>query len=86
MLKTAGTGYTLKFIGKMSAANNEKLFAFSYSSTFTVFVGPPFQLIFLNFSFAGNSFGGSVFAPNPSVAVADRGGNVVPIPVRIRIT
>ena len=81
MLKTAGTGYTVKFIGQMSAAYNQKLFAFTYSDPFSVSVGPPFQLVFLNNSFAGNAFGGSVFNPNPVVAVADKGGNTVAIPV-----
>lgn len=65
----------------MSAAYNEKLFAFAYSDAFSVSVGPPFQLIFLNHSFAGNAFGGSAFNPNPAVAIADRGANVVPLPV-----
>jgi hypothetical protein len=81
MLKTAGTGYTLKYIGQMSAAYDQKLFAFTYSDPFSVSIGSPFQLVFLNNSFAGNAFGGSVFNPNPVVTVADRGGNTVVIPV-----
>jgi len=65
----------------MSTVFKEKLFAFAYSDSFSVMVGPPFQLIFLNHSFAGNAFGGSAFNPNPAIAIADRGSNVVVIPV-----
>ena len=71
-LKTAGSGYTLKFIGRHSSG---ELFAQTYSDAFTVTTGSAYKLDFDQY--VGTAFGGEVFAPNPIVALTDRGGNIL---------
>jgi hypothetical protein len=73
ILPTAGTGYTLKFIGRKSQSLNEELFAMTYTDPFEVTVGDVYKLYFYNFT--GNAFGGTAFASNPIVTTTDRGGN-----------
>lgn len=71
-LKTAGKGYSLRFFGKTQLGVD---FASVTSSSFDVVVGAPFKLHFK--SHLGNAFGGTPFAENPSVAIVDRGENIV---------
>lgn len=72
VLKTAGNGYTLKFIGRLANGDD---FAQVFSDELSVAVGDPYRLAFQNY--IGTAFGGSPFAANPIVGVVDRGGNVV---------
>lgn len=71
-LKRAGSGYTLRFIGRTVGGKD---FAAVSSDAFTVKVGSPYKLQFYNYT--GNAFGGEKFSNNPTVGVVDRGGNVV---------
>lgn len=71
-LKTAGAGYTLRFIGLTSSGSP---FAYVDSNAFTVTIGDPYQLQFSQHH--GPAWGGTVLALQPAVAVADRGNNVV---------
>lgn len=71
-LKTAGSGYTLKFTGRLSSGDD---FAQVFSDELSVAVGDPYKLAFQNY--IGTAFGGSPFAANPVVGVVDRGDNVV---------
>lgn len=71
VLRTAGS-YTLKFTGRHS---NGDLFAQTFSDTFSVSTGPVFKLDF--YQFVGSAFGGLPFAPNPVIALTDKGGNVI---------
>jgi len=50
-------------------------FAAVTTSTFEVVTGPLFKLSFV--TYLGLALGGTSFSPNPSVSVADRGGNKI---------
>ena len=71
-IKTAGSGYTLKVTAQ---SNGGGVVASIITPTFSVAVGPPFQLIFS--SYVSSSTGGVPLNPPPSVGVVDQGGNVV---------
>lgn len=71
-IKTAGSGYTLKFVG-VSASN--KPFAFVYSESFTVFTGSPYRLDMS--PYVGSILAGIPFYIQPTIRVVDRGGNIV---------
>lgn len=71
-LKTAGSGYTIRFIGLTPSGSP---FAYVDTTAFSVAVGSPYQLQF--FQHHGPAWGGTVIALQPAVAIADRGNNVV---------
>ena len=72
MIKTAGSGYTLKIV---VIDVNGFAVAGVTSSTFSVAVGPIFKLQF--YVAIGSAIGGQLINPDPRVSVVDRGGNVV---------
>jgi hypothetical protein len=72
MIKTAGSEYKLIF--KTEDANGA-LIGFVISSFFSVSRGPRFKLNFVNY--IGSATGGLPFAPNPAVAITDRGSNTI---------
>lgn len=69
---TAGSGYSLKYVGLTLA---HQPFGQTISGSFAVSTGVPYKLVFEQS--VGNSFGGQPFSSNPIVGVADRGGNVI---------
>jgi hypothetical protein len=69
---TAGSGYGLKFTG---VSPTGQPFAATYSPSLNVTVGLIYKLVVT--SFLGHAFAGTPFQNNPTVGVADRGGNVV---------
>ena len=71
-IKTAGAGYTLKV-----SARDRSGFAVAQviTPTFSVGIGSIFRLTFNTYISSGT--GGVMFDPAPSVALVDRGGNVV---------
>ena len=71
-IKTAGVGYTLKVTAQ---SNGGGVVASVITPTFSVAVGPSFQLIFS--SYVSSSTGGVPLNPPPSVGVVDQGGNIV---------
>lgn len=71
-LKTAGSGYIIRFIGLTSMGSP---FAYVDSVAFAVATGDPYQLQFHQHH--GPAWGGTVIALQPAVAVVDRGGNIV---------
>jgi hypothetical protein len=72
MIKTAGTGYTLRVVARDSTGY---IVGGVYTPAFSVTVGPVFQTQFS--VFLGTAIGGIPFSPNPTVAAVDRGGNIV---------
>ena len=72
MIKTAGVGYTLLFVGRSASLN---LFAFVSSIAFDVTVGDVYMTAFSKF--VGTATGGIPFSPNPIVIAVDRGGNLI---------
>eukprot|EP01033_Poteriospumella_lacustris_P006607 gene6608-4759_t len=62
--------YSIQFIARTAAA---QAVALVNSPSFSVSLGPAYQLIFTQP--IGNAFGGEPFSSYPIVAVADRGGN-----------
>lgn len=72
LIKSAGTGYSLKIVGLDSKFVG---FASVTTSQFDVRIGPVFRLSFV--SFVGIALGGLSFNPNPSISIADRGGNKI---------
>lgn len=73
LIKTAGTDYTLSFI---AYDNNDELATVVESSKpFSVTSGSMYKLIFS--TFIGAATGGLPFNPNPIIAVADRGSNIL---------
>ena len=72
MIKSAGTGYKLVYTLSNNAGND---LAFAYSGEFSVSVGALFKMDFAQTVGAGT--GGSVFSPNPIIALTDKGGNAV---------
>lgn len=72
MIKTAGTGYTLTYIGQDS---QQVPFAFTTSPSFDVLVGPVYMTAFSKF--VGTAAGGMPFLPNPVIVAVDKGGNLV---------
>lgn len=72
MVKSAGTGYTLKYTLSDFQGND---LAFAFSSEFDVSVGALFKMDF--YLTVGAGTGGSPFSPNPIVALTDKGGNAV---------
>ncbi len=72
LIKSVGSGYTLKFIGRLASHAD---FAQTYSSAFDVSLGDPYKLSFIRP--IGTAFGGQMFSASPIVGIVDRGGNVV---------
>jgi len=73
LIRTAGSGYILKYYARSDGSTNAV--AFASSAPFDVSVGEPFLLGMK--TLVGTATGGSPFSPNPVLAVTDRGGNVV---------
>jgi len=71
-IRSAGTGYTLKFSASDQFGNP---IAFVYSSTFEVKVGAVYSSRFI--TTIGRAAGGVPFSPQPVIACTDRGGNTV---------
>ena len=72
MVRSAGSGYTLKIVARDLTGY---VVASIITPAFTVYVGSVFQLQF--HSYVSSAIGGTPFKPSPSVAVVDRGGNIV---------
>jgi len=72
MVKTVGTGYSLKFTLKN---NNGFDIAYTFSGQFEVTSGPIFKIFLVQE--VGSATGGSAFSPNPVLAIADRGSNTL---------
>ena len=70
-IRTADTGYVLQYVGYDTT---NRVFAATASFPFDVMVGPPYMMSF-NVS-VGRATGGLPFAPNPVVAIVDRGNNL----------
>lgn len=71
MLKTAGT-YKITYYGQSSSG---RTFASVTSLPLTVVTGSLYQMVFT--VYIGTASGGLPFSPNPIVALADRGGNLI---------
>lgn len=71
-IRRAGTNYILQYIGYDSTG---RAFGAASSFPFDVYVGPPYMMSF-NVT-VGRATGGLPFAPNPVVAIVDRGNNLV---------
>ena len=71
-IRTADTAYVLQYIGYDTT---NRVFAATTSFPFDVSVGPAYMMAF-NIS-VGRATGGLPFAPNPVVAIVDRGNNIL---------
>lgn len=72
MLRTAGTGYVFRYIGR----NNLNVdFAYVLSPEFEVTIGPVYKIAFQQF--VGTAAGGEAFLPNPIIIAVDRGENQI---------
>lgn len=72
MIKSQGNNYKLIFKTEDSSGSP---IGFVISSFFSVSRGPRFKLHFVNY--IGTATGGLPFAPNPAIAITDRGSNTV---------